>query len=451
MGVIPGTAAMTKENMDAPETMKPAAATNSTRTKNDFHSEKAALVEMHHREEAIRDEKRAIVATMIEQKHAQQSGPMDNVLSLSSRLSNHGGSIRNLTMGSSQTHGLPAPGAYHAEGRAFGQAPSWTERNVQLRAMRQRQEQERQAAATGNSDNESGVVVIHVDSVRSLSNSTSHQREQQRDQLSSGETMGDAADVLEAASPEASESSAAPVEAGHGDHMSIRKRQRRLVLFITISCLFVGIAVTVGVILGVGSSNSNSNDGSHNGDSSNGKCSAVVDMATLVETCPASTGIPLPECAKAEYDRLKNGGFLDIVYSSNDNITIPSCSPQDFALASMAIAISDNGSKDQMVLMTDQMKKDMFLLLVVHFATGGTNWIQSPNWGQGIDSCQWPGVSCRSDGTIQGVRFRFRGLQGSGLPTEIGLFANIGTSRPIAILSMMSRLGFSFDRSLERD
>jgi hypothetical protein len=54
----------------------------------------------------------------------------------------------------------------------------------------------------------------------------------------------------------------------------------------------------------------------------------------------------------------------------------------------------------------DDVTVERFVMAVVYFATGGSDWAQSNRWMTGESICQWKSIACSSDGYVSGINLR---------------------------------------------
>jgi len=97
--------------------------------------------------------------------------------------------------------------------------------------------------------------------------------------------------------------------------------------------------------------------------------------------------------------------FIPTVFSQW-NEPMDSCSPKNQALLWLSSGINNGGEIDNL------HRLQRYILAIIYYEQGGTEWRRSMNWLSGKNVCEWEGVECNNDRFIRILNLDQNGLRG---------------------------------------
>lgn len=119
-------------------------------------------------------------------------------------------------------------------------------------------------------------------------------------------------------------------------------------------------------------------------------CSLSSTQPSIIDQCKCNGEVNiLADDTRARWESLAQN-FISSVYPEWDEPT-NSCSPENQALLWLSSGINNGGEID------DLRRRERYILAVVYYQNGGSQWSRSFNWLSERSVCDWEGVECNSD------------------------------------------------------
>ena len=165
------------------------------------------------------------------------------------------------------------------------------------------------------------------------------------------------------------------------------------------------------------------------------RCSSLGSLVqpNIVDQCECYGNVDtIAEDVRARWEGLLQR-FIPSVYPDWSD-PINSCSPENQALLWLSSGLNNGGEID------DTLRLQRYVLAVVYFAQGGTEWARSANWLSEKNVCVWEGVECNDSGHV-----RILNLDQNQLTGDVSF-----SSRGLCLTNLvLSRLLYSYFEDLQ--